>query len=99
MRGAIPPLPKYSLMAWCLVKHRDNFTFTLQLIVVWFVYGWALKFIGTVISFSEYAVNIMKQIGYSFLILSVIGSKLSLRGKLKCARDQFSEPPGSNSYH
>jgi hypothetical protein len=28
MRGAIPPLPKYVFMAWCLIKHRDNFTFT-----------------------------------------------------------------------
>jgi hypothetical protein len=27
MRGAIPPLPQYAFMAWCLVKHRDNFTF------------------------------------------------------------------------
>jgi hypothetical protein len=25
MRGAIPPLPQYVFMAWCLVKHRDNF--------------------------------------------------------------------------
>jgi hypothetical protein len=30
MRGAIPPLPQYVFMAWCLVKHRDNFTFTLN---------------------------------------------------------------------
>jgi len=22
-------LPQYAFMAWCLVKHRDNFTFTL----------------------------------------------------------------------
>jgi hypothetical protein len=29
MRGAIPPLPQYVLMAWCLVKHRDNFTFNI----------------------------------------------------------------------
>jgi len=28
MRGAIPPLPKYAFMAWCLGKHRDSFTFT-----------------------------------------------------------------------
>jgi hypothetical protein len=28
MRGAIPPLPQYAFIAWCLVKHRDNFTFT-----------------------------------------------------------------------
>jgi hypothetical protein len=28
MRGAIPPLPQYVSMAWCLVKHRNNFTFT-----------------------------------------------------------------------
>jgi hypothetical protein len=25
MRGAIPPLPQYVFMTWCLVKHRDNF--------------------------------------------------------------------------
>jgi hypothetical protein len=25
MSGAIPPLPQYAFMAWCLVKHRDNF--------------------------------------------------------------------------
>jgi hypothetical protein len=28
MRGAIPPLPQYAFMVWCLVKHRDNFSFT-----------------------------------------------------------------------
>jgi hypothetical protein len=27
MRGAIPPLPQDVFMAWCLVKHRDNFIF------------------------------------------------------------------------
>jgi hypothetical protein len=29
MRGAIPPLPQYVFIAWCLVKHRHNFTFYL----------------------------------------------------------------------
>jgi hypothetical protein len=29
MRGPIPPLPQYVFMAWCLVKHRDNFTLPL----------------------------------------------------------------------
>jgi len=28
MRGAIPPLPRHVFMAWCLVKHRNYFTFT-----------------------------------------------------------------------
>jgi hypothetical protein len=28
MSGAIPPLPQHAFMAWCLVKHRDYFTFT-----------------------------------------------------------------------
>jgi hypothetical protein len=28
MLGAMPPLPQYVFIAWCLVKHRDNFTFT-----------------------------------------------------------------------
>jgi hypothetical protein len=32
MRGAIPPLPQYAFMAWCIVKHRDNFTFYLTII-------------------------------------------------------------------
>jgi len=27
MHGAIPTFPQYPLMAWSLVKHRDNFTF------------------------------------------------------------------------
>jgi len=31
MCGDIPPLPQYILMAWCLVKHRGNFTFYLYL--------------------------------------------------------------------
>jgi hypothetical protein len=30
MRGATSPLLQYVFMAWCLVKHRHNFTFTLQ---------------------------------------------------------------------
>jgi hypothetical protein len=29
MREAVPPLPQYAFMAWCLVKHRDIFTFYL----------------------------------------------------------------------
>jgi hypothetical protein len=28
MHGGIPSLPQYVFMAWCLVKFRDNFTFT-----------------------------------------------------------------------
>jgi hypothetical protein len=28
MSGAIPPRSQYAFMAWCLVKHRDNFAFT-----------------------------------------------------------------------
>jgi hypothetical protein len=30
MRGAILPLSRYVFMARCLVKHRDNFTFTFR---------------------------------------------------------------------
>jgi hypothetical protein len=33
MRGAIPPLRQYVFMAWCLIKHRDNFTFTLPVVL------------------------------------------------------------------
>jgi hypothetical protein len=45
MHGYIPPLPQYILMAWCLIKqekslhgvvlkHRDNFTFTLGITIL-----------------------------------------------------------------
>jgi hypothetical protein len=34
MREAIPPLPQYVFMAWCLVKHRDNSTFTFYIIII-----------------------------------------------------------------
>jgi hypothetical protein len=27
MSGAIPPLSEYAFMAWCLVKHRDRYSF------------------------------------------------------------------------
>jgi hypothetical protein len=33
MRGAIPPLSQYVFMAWYIVKHRDNFTFTFTNII------------------------------------------------------------------
>jgi hypothetical protein len=33
MLEAIPPLPKYVFMAWCLVKHRD-FSVDIKLRVV-----------------------------------------------------------------
>jgi len=39
MRGAIPPLPQYAFMAWCLVKHRDKFTFVVVVVVVVVVGG------------------------------------------------------------
>jgi hypothetical protein len=32
MSGAIHPLPQYAFMAWCLIKHRDNFTSPLPFI-------------------------------------------------------------------
>jgi hypothetical protein len=31
MRGAIPPLPQYAFMEWCLVTHRNTLTFTLTM--------------------------------------------------------------------
>jgi hypothetical protein len=33
MRGTVPPLLQYIFVAWCLVKHSDNFTFTLPFFV------------------------------------------------------------------
>jgi hypothetical protein len=30
MRGNIPPFPQYVFLAWCLVEHRDKFTFTFK---------------------------------------------------------------------
>jgi hypothetical protein len=33
MSGAISPLPQYAFMAWCLVKHNDNFTLPLRVFI------------------------------------------------------------------
>jgi hypothetical protein len=46
MRGAISHLPKYAFMTWCLVKHRDNFTF-LPFVVVDFVIDSDRKLLDT----------------------------------------------------
>jgi hypothetical protein len=32
MSEAIPSLPQYAFMAWCLVKAQGNFTFTFMLL-------------------------------------------------------------------
>jgi hypothetical protein len=38
MSGAVPPLPQYAFIVWCLVtKHRDNCTIGL----VWVGLGWS----------------------------------------------------------
>jgi hypothetical protein len=34
MSGDIPPLPQYVPVAWCLLKHRENFTFTLTVLLL-----------------------------------------------------------------
>jgi len=34
MRGATLPVPQYVFVAWCLVKHRDSFTFYTYLLVL-----------------------------------------------------------------
>jgi hypothetical protein len=41
MSGAIPPLPQYVFMAWCLVKHRDNFTCHGRRHLTWSSIQWA----------------------------------------------------------
>jgi hypothetical protein len=46
MRGALPPLPQYVFMAWCLVKHRDNFTFIFANFIS---YKWFIVFDVTLI--------------------------------------------------
>jgi hypothetical protein len=42
MRGSVPPISQYALMAWCSVKkeHRGNFTFTfnLDLMIIYWEY-------------------------------------------------------------
>jgi hypothetical protein len=54
MRGFIPLLPQYVFMAWSLVKHRDNFTFTFchkveypNCILRWAT-GWTIGVVGSI---------------------------------------------------
>jgi hypothetical protein len=51
IHGPITPLLRYVFMAWCLVKHRDNFTFTLSIrwgagIVQWYSAGLRAESLG-----------------------------------------------------
>jgi hypothetical protein len=39
MSGAIPPLLQYALMAWCSIKHRDNFTYIFSSVGIALGYG------------------------------------------------------------
>jgi len=39
MPGAIPPLLQFVFIAWCLVKHRGNFTFAFIMMVDFFKGG------------------------------------------------------------
>jgi len=77
MRGAIPPLPHMSqcLMAWCLVKHRDNFTFTLPL--VWRVCEHTLCFLNTFPTLYSHHRNIHYKEGAKIILLVLINSYLS----------------------
>jgi hypothetical protein len=54
MRGAIPPLPQYAFMAWCLIKHRDNSTFTHDLLHVQYPNGQLEYGKGTVVPVINY---------------------------------------------
>jgi hypothetical protein len=59
MRGAVSPVPQYAFMAWCLVRHRDNFTFTFmfqrQCIEVSLNVTALLVLINTALSYSQIA--------------------------------------------
>jgi len=46
-----PPLHQYAFMAWCLVKHRDNFTFTFTILVVHYT---TLSHLGLVWNWNSY---------------------------------------------
>jgi hypothetical protein len=54
MRGGIPPLPQYVFMAWCLVKHRDNFTFLAFYIIIIIIIIIAVRLSIITISNSNY---------------------------------------------
>jgi hypothetical protein len=41
MRGAIPPLPQYVVMEWCLIKHRDFNLLEENYPALWTSNGWS----------------------------------------------------------
>jgi hypothetical protein len=61
MLGAIPPLPQYVFMAWYLVTHSDNFTFTSFLLFPLQI------FISLLVSLRLFSVTF----GFSFLLSSL----------------------------
>jgi len=85
MRGAIPPLPQYASMAWCLVKHRDNFTFYLPkhtFTVLKFKDNYTLQYTSSILPYS---------IPPQYLDLSFLSSFQGTRIKFKINMSVCSE--------
>jgi hypothetical protein len=65
MRGVLPPLSEYVFIAWYLVKHRDNFTFTFAFTLC--IYN-ALDLFGTYVTVTcilfEHFINISAYLKY-----------------------------------
>jgi hypothetical protein len=72
MRGAIPLFPQYVFMVWCLVKHRDNFTFTSTFI---------LKYLGTY-SLLFYSLDSSSVLPFLCIILCFAETHILLRSSM-----------------
>jgi hypothetical protein len=59
MCGAIPPFPQYVFLAWCLVKHRDNFTFIYSKAQTssWMKVLWSLGLLNSYL-FADYSISV-----------------------------------------
>jgi hypothetical protein len=81
MRGAIPPLPQYDCMAWCLVKHRDNFIFALCIQYYkldYFLYLWNRKI--------KIKIFVLLHFWFRFTIYNEILSRLSFEHSVAIIR-------------
>jgi hypothetical protein len=72
MCGTIPPLPQYVFMAWCLFKHRGNFTFTFTFTSIFnkcvnrdFVVFWVVAPWNVVIGYQRFGAPYFEVVGTS----------------------------------
>jgi hypothetical protein len=97
MRGAISPLPQYVFMVW-LIKHRDNFAFTLPLQCVHFCEYFPLVQIPTKLNLSDITSKFLTTTNTMFITVNMYTIFHTESVGMHCICTKFHTPRSNGSY-